>query len=119
MLKNPSAQQIKQITQQKEVMAFSRYDGLNFDLSEDYTIKGKRCVITGGDRTILTKIYNNLTEGRYPAKANEILLTRRAKDQLSVHIGDEITLHTPAGDFAYTISGFGGDVTIKATMPMP
>lgn len=114
MLKNPSAQQIKQIARQKEVLAFSRYDGLNYDLSEDYTIQGKRCVIAGGDRAVLTKIYNNLTEGRYPAKTNEILLSRRAKDQLSLRIGDEILLHTPAGDFAYTISGFGGDVTISA-----
>ena len=41
MLKEPSAQQIEQIAQRTDVIASARYDGLNFDLSEDYTIHGK------------------------------------------------------------------------------
>lgn len=41
MLKEPSEQQIEQIAQRTDVMTSSRYDGLNFDLSEDYTINGK------------------------------------------------------------------------------
>ena len=113
MLKEPSEQQIEQIALRNDVMASSRYDGLNFDLSEDYTINGKSCVIVGGDDPILTKIYDNLTEGCYPAKGNEIVLSNRTKDSLSLNIGDMITLHTPAGEFIYTISGFGGDVTIS------
>lgn len=112
MLKEPIEQQIEQIAQRMDVMAFSRYDGLNFDLSKDYTINGKSCVIAGGDRAILTEIYDNLTEGHYPANEDEILLSNRAKELLSLKIGDPITVHTPAGDFDYTISGFGGDVTI-------
>lgn len=114
MLKEPSEQQIEQIAQRTDVMASSRYDGLNFDLSEDYTIHGKSCVIVGGDDAILTEIYNNLTEGHYPAQADEILLSNRAKGLLALNIGDAITLHTPAGNFDYTISGFGGDVTITS-----
>ena len=112
MLKEPSEQQTEQIAQRTNVMAFSRYDGLNFNLSKDYTIKGKSCVIAGGDRAILTEIYDNLTEGHYPSNEDEILLSNRAKGLLSLKIGDAITVHTPAGDFDYTISGFGGDVTI-------
>ena len=112
MLKEPSEQQIEQIAQRTDVMTSSRYDGLNFDLSEDYTINGKSCVIVGGDNAILTEIYDNLTEGRYPTKENEILLSNRSKELLSLKIGEAITVHTPAGDFGYTISGFGGDVTL-------
>lgn len=114
MLKEPSEQQLEQISQRTDVIAFSRYDGLNFDLSGDYTINGKKCVIVGGDDAILTDIYDNLTEGYYPAKENEILLSNRAKELLSVNTGDLIIVHTPAGDFNYTISGFGGDVTITS-----
>ncbi len=55
-----------------------------------------------------------MTEGHFPVKENEILLSNRAKELLSKNIGDTITIHTPAGDFAYTISGFGGDVTISS-----
>lgn len=53
-----------------------------------------------------------MTEGRYPTKEDEILLSNRSKELLSLKIGEAITVHTPAGDFGYTISGFGGDVTI-------
>lgn len=114
MLKEPQEQQAEEIVQRKDVRAFSRYDGLNFDLSKDYTVDGKSCVIAGGDRAILTEIYDNLSEGSYPANENEILLSNRAKGLLSVNIGDTITLHTPAGEFDYRISGFGGDVTISS-----
>lgn len=94
MLKEPSEQQIEQIAQRTDVMTSSRYDGLNFDLSEDYTINGKSCVIVGGDNAILTEIYDNLTEGRYPTKENEILLSNRSKELLSLKIGEAITVHT-------------------------
>ena len=112
MLKEPSGQQLEDITRKKEVKSFSRYDGLNYDLSEDYTIHGRTCVIAGGDGTILTEIYNDISEGSFPSAENEILLSNRARDQLSLKIGDSVTLHTPKGEYVYTISGFGGDVTI-------
>ena len=113
MLKEPSEQQTEQIMQRADVVASAHYDALNFDLSQNYTINGKTCVIAGGDAAMLTDIYDGEIEGNYPAKNNEILLSHRAKDLLFLNIGDIVTLHTPAGDFDYTISGFGGDVTIS------
>lgn len=114
ILKEPSAQQTQQIAHRTDVAASSRYDGLNFDLSQDYTIHGKSCVIAGVDGAFLSDIYDDLKEGHFPVKENEILLSTRAKELLSQNIGDPITIHTPAGDFDYTISGFGGDVTISS-----
>ena len=114
MLREPTAQQVEQVAQRPEVAALSRYDGLNFDLSGAYAIDGKTCVVVGGDSSLLTDIYNNLTEGSYPDSAGEVVLSNRARTMLSVEVGDRVTLHTPAGDFAYTVSGFGGDVTISS-----
>lgn len=114
MLKKPTDQQVEEIARRPDVVAAQRYDGLNFDLSQDYSIQGKTCVIVGADDQILTKIYDDLTEGSYPANEGEILLSNRAREQLHVQVGDAITLHTPSGDYSYTISGFGGDVTISA-----
>lgn len=114
MLKEPTDQQVEEIARRPDVVAAQRYDGLNFALSQDYTIQGKTCVIVGADNQILTKIYDDLTEGSYPANESEILLSSRSKDLLHVQVGDTITLHTPTGDYSYTISGFGGDVTISA-----
>ena len=114
MLKEPSEQQVRQVTRLEDVTAYSLYDGLNFDLSGDYTLNGKRCVVVGGDESLLTDIYINLTEGRFPEKADEILLSNRAKLLLSLKVGDTVYMHTPAGEFEYTVSGFGGDVTISS-----
>lgn len=114
MLREPTSQQVEQVAQRPEVAALSRYDGLNFDLSSAYAIDGKTCVVVGGDSSLLTDIYNDLTEGSYPDSADEVVLSNRAKTMLSVEVGDRVTLHTPAGDFAYTVSGFGGDVTISS-----
>ena len=93
MLKEPTEKQIDQIAQRTDVAAVSHYDALNVDLSADYTIQGKTCVIAGGDHSILTEIYEDLTEGQYPVKENEILLSNGAKELLSVNIGDVITMH--------------------------
>lgn len=114
MLKSLPAGTADAVTAEPEVKAFARYDGLNYALTEDYSIGGKTCVVVGGDEAILTEIYDDLAEGHFPQSPDEILLSRRAKAMLSVQVGDRITLHTPAGEFAYTISGFGADVTISS-----
>ena len=113
MLKEPSDQQVAEIAQRPDVVAAQRYDGLNFDLSQDYSIQEKTCVIVGADDQILTKIYDDLTEGSCPSSEGEILLSNRSKELLHVKVGDQIALHTPSGEYLYTISGFGGDVTIS------
>ena len=113
MLKSLPEETADAITAEEDVAAWSRYDGLNYALSEDYTMGGKPCVVVGGDEAILTEIYDDLAEGHFPQSPDEILLSRRAKAMLSVEVGDQVTLHTPAGEFVYTISGFGADVTIS------
>ncbi len=114
MLKSLPEETADAITGRGDVAAFSRYDGLNFTLAEDYAVGGIPCVPVGGDPALLTEIYDDLAEGRFPETEGEILLTRRAKTLLSVSVGDAITLHTPAGDLVYTVCGFGGDVTISS-----
>lgn len=114
MLKSLPEETADAITGRSDVAAFSRYDGLNFTLAEDYAVDGIPCVVVGGDEAILTEIYDDLSEGHFPQTENEILLSRRAKTLLSVSVGDAITLHTPAGDLVYTVCGFGGDVTISS-----
>ncbi|MEE0710460.1 MAG: ABC transporter permease, partial [Gemmiger sp.] len=114
MLRSLPEETADAITAEPEVKAFARYDGLNFALAEDYTMDGKPCVVVGGDEAILTEIYDDLAEGHFPQSPDEILLSRRAKAMLSVEVGDQVTLHTPAGEFVYTISGFGADVTISS-----
>lgn len=97
MLKSLPEETADTITAEPEVKASARYDGLNFALSEDYTMGGKPCVVVGGDEAILTEIYDDLAEGHFPQTPDEILLSRRAKTLLSVEVGDKVTLHTRRG----------------------
>ncbi len=113
MLKDLSAQDAELVRMRPDIASFAWYDVLNFDLSDDYQIKGASCVIAGSEEALLRDVYNSVSEGRFPQKDNEILLTNRAKAMLSVSIGDWVTLDTPMGSFRYVISGFGGDVTIS------
>lgn len=113
MLRGVDQELTREITGSEDIVAASLYDILNYDLSQDYNIQGKSCAVAGVEEAFLTRIYDDLTEGRYPAGENEIMLTNRAKSLLSLEVGDSVTLHTPAGEFAYTVSGFGGDVTIS------
>src|SRR5699024_546254 len=60
MLKSLPEETADAVTAEPEVKALARYDGLNFALSEDYTMDGKPCVVVGGDEAILTEIYDDL-----------------------------------------------------------
>lgn len=57
----------------------------------------------------MTQIANGITEGAFPQKEDEVVLSANAAAAFQVQLGDRITLHTPAGDTAFTISGFGSD----------
>lgn len=113
MLKDLTEQDAELVALRPDVASFAWYDVLNFDLSDDYQIKDASCVIAGSEEALLRDVYASISEGRFPEKDNEILLTNRAKAILSVSIGDWVTLETPMGSFHYVISGFGGEVTIS------
>ena len=50
-----------------------------------------------------------LTDFTFPANDEEVMLTPNSVTALGVQLGDSVTLHTPAGDRTFTISGFGTD----------
>jgi len=50
-----------------------------------------------------------LEEGAFPKQDDEVVLNPDAKIALDVGIGDRVTVHTPAGDMDFTVSGFGTD----------
>lgn len=52
---------------------------------------------------------NYLPEGSYPQTESEVALSAEAKELFGINIGDQVVINTPAGDFAYTVSGFYED----------
>lgn len=108
-LQNVPEDVAKQIRTRNDIAAFSWYDAINPEGEKDYYINGKKAVLFGVEETYLTDIRNYPTEGSYPRNNKEIALSTDAKELFEIRAGDNITVHTPAGDFNYTISGFYED----------
>lgn len=72
-----------------------------------YRIGEKKAVIYGTEAAYMEQISNGITKGTFPQNDQEVMLSPNAAAAIGAQIGSDVTLHTPAGDIALTISGFG------------
>ena len=99
----------KRICEEFNVAAASWYDAINYKIDKDYYINRKKTALVGIEETYINDIFASDTEGNFPQNAQEVMLSSNARDILGIHIGDNITINTPAGDMNYTVSGFKYD----------
>lgn len=98
------------IAQRAEVETSSRYAVTNYDLNLDYTVNDVKTGICGFDESMLTLFPAlEIEDGMFPQTATEALATKDMKIQLGLSVGDIITLETPEGPLAVTLSGFTGN----------
>lgn len=97
------------IGNQDNIAAISQYGILNEDALKDYRIDSSSAVLVGAEKPYISDIRNFPIEGEFPQNDNEVMLSERAKEVLNINKGDSVTINTPAGDFAYTVSGFCDD----------
>lgn len=108
-LDNISQENAKEISQHSDVKAIGTTAVFNSDADKPYYIGKRKATLYGTDKTYITQLANALEEGTFPQADNEIMLSENAKLALNVQLGDRVTLHTPAGDTDFKISGFGSD----------
>ena len=96
------------IAGRNDVVSMGKAAVFNPDGELPYRINEKRVVLYGIDEAYLILNSDGVAEGHFPECENEILLSKNAALALQVQIGDTVTLHTPAGDSSFTVSGFGG-----------
>ena len=108
-LENISQDTAKEIRQRSDVTAIGWSEGFNLDAAQPYYINEKTAALYGSDETYIVGLAKALEEGGFPQNDNEVMLSANAKIALDVQIGDSVTLHTPAGDADFTVSGFGSD----------
>ncbi len=108
-LKNISQDHADEVGSRRDVAAVGSVSVFNFDGEQPYRVNEKRAVLYGTDETYINQISNGITKGAFPVNDNEVMLSPNAADALGVQPGDCITLHTPAGDLEFIISGFGTD----------
>ncbi len=95
------------ISRRSDVTAVGRASVWNFDGELPYRVNEKRAVLYGTDETYMDQISNGITEGHFPQDNSEVMLSPNAVEAFAAKIGENITLHTPAGDLELTVSGFG------------
>ena len=79
----------------------------NYEGGQPYRIREKKAVLYGTEETYMNQISNGITDGAFPQNDSEVMLSPNAVTAFGAQIGDNVTLHTPAGDATFKISGFG------------
>ena len=77
-----------------------------------YKVADKDVVICGSDEAEVTDIYaDTISEGSFPQKEDEVLVSGNVKKELGLTIGDQISIRDATGtEYPYTISGFADDL---------
>lgn len=101
-----SEAQAEQIAGLGSVEASAWYRSFGEDVYEGYDIDGTRVILYGTEPAYVDQLRDYKWEGMYPQNDQEVMLNEISRERLGVSLGDEVTVHTPAGDFGYTITGF-------------
>ena len=109
ILNDPTESTVRLIRNQDNIAAISQYGMLNEDALEDYRIDSNSAVLVGAEKPYISDIRNFAIEGEFPQNDSEVMLSAKAKENLDINTGSSVTINTPAGNFAYTVSGFCDD----------
>ena len=99
----------EQIAAREDVSAAAWCKALGEDVYEGYYINDTRVILYGAEENYIDDIRAYEHEGAFPQNDGEIMLNTSAKERLGVQTGDSVTIHVPAGDFTFVVSGFCDD----------
>ena len=114
-VKNITDEEAALIARRADVKAAARYGVLNFRGEQGYNISGKNAIIVGCDEEYITELQVDvIDEGRFPQEDDEAMVTKSARDNLGLKIGDKVIISRPKGSaLEYRISGFCRKTTIQ------
>ena len=99
----------REIAAREDVSAAAWCKALGEDVYEGYYINDVRVILYGAEEKYIGDIRVYEQEGAFPRNDREVMLNTGAKERLGVQAGDSVTIHVPAGDFTFTVSGFCAD----------
>lgn len=99
----------QEIAAREDVSAAAWCKALGEDVYEGYYINDTRVILYGAEENYIDDIRAYEREGAFPQSDGEVMLNTGAKERLGVQAGDSVTIHVPAGDFTFTVSGFCAD----------
>lgn len=104
-----SVAEAQEVADREEVAASAWCNAFGEDTYEGYSINDNRVIMYGAEEAYIDEIRAYEWEGAFPQNDGEVMLDRDARERLGVNAGDSVTLHTPAGDFTFTVTGFCAD----------
>lgn len=104
-----SGPQAREIADREDVSASAWCNALGEDAYEGYYINDIRVILYGAETAYIDDIRAYERQGAFPRNDGQIMLNTSAGERLGVQAGDSVTLHIPAGDFSFTVSGFCDD----------
>lgn len=109
ILSGISEEEADEIAGREDVAASAWYCAAGEDADRRYTADDKSVIVYGADPPYLDDITNYDKEGTYPYYDSEVMLSLDAKEKFGIQEGDSIVIHTPGGDFGYSVTGFCAD----------
>ena len=96
-----------------EVKSVTRYAATNYKLDMGYEVGGVQTVLCGFDETFF-EIYPqaHLTEGTFPERDREALVTESMRERQGLSVGDEVVVATPGDSLTFRVSGFVEDTSM-------
>lgn len=108
-----SKEEAEQIAGRSDVSVSAWYCAFGEDIYEGYEIDNKRVILYGTEPSYISDIRKYEQEGVFPQNENEVMLNTTAKELLGIQIGDSVVIQTPAGEFAFAVTGFCLDEMAK------
>lgn len=107
-LEDPTEDQLDSLQGRTGLFRTGMLETFNFDGdAAGYLVKNKKAVLYGAEESTLAQFSDSITEGRFPQNDTEAMLTPNAADSIGAAVGDTVTVHTPAGDYEFTVCGIG------------
>ena len=105
-LRNLTEEAAGEIRGREDVAAASWYGVANLDRSREYRVGGLQAVLCGIEEPFCTHIMSYFESGAAVRREDEAILTPNARELLGVEAGDTVTVDTPAGSYAFRVTGF-------------
>lgn len=93
-----SQQQEADLSAREDVLFVGESAAFNEDGSEPYRVEDSRVVLYGIAGDYLVQYESGVTQGIFPQKDDEVLLSPNAVEALGVTVGDTVTVTTTAGE---------------------
>lgn len=99
-------QKYEEMKSDKDVDLIARYNVLNYHLDDSIKINNSNSCVIFSDEELFSMMDNLITQGNYPTKEDEALVSQNIEISSNIQVGDKITVKGEEGEQDFIVSGF-------------